>query len=152
MIHNIIHTVVNPSRDPTKNPARVMLNALVPFCSRNSIIFCICNGAVYHWTLYLQKSNEISSRQFCNNKIHKQFLTHAHFVFITKCFSTICFNQFYISCNCACVYMCFLFQSIFLFHIYVYKCFLHGSKYVLIMIYNLLRVQIRNKHVYIMRN
>jgi len=49
----IFLTVAAPSNDPTNNPAIFIVNAFVPLCKRNSIIFCICNGAIYHWTLYL---------------------------------------------------------------------------------------------------
>lgn len=50
----IFLTVAAVSNDPTNIPPQLSWKAFLFFCNRNSIIFCTCKGARYHWMLYLR--------------------------------------------------------------------------------------------------
>lgn len=47
-------TVAKHSMDETNTPPTIIVKSLVPFSNKKSIIFWICKGATYHWTLYLR--------------------------------------------------------------------------------------------------
>lgn len=62
IINNILLTEAKQFKDATNNPPIFRLKALLPICNRNNISFCICNGALYQRTLYLQTNNETTNR------------------------------------------------------------------------------------------
>jgi len=46
--------VAKNSMDNGNNPPRVGWKPLLPLCKKNSINLCMCKGAMYHRTWYLQ--------------------------------------------------------------------------------------------------
>lgn len=50
----IIFTMAKHSIDNTNSPAIFMSKVLLPLCKIKSIIFCTCDGALYHRILYLE--------------------------------------------------------------------------------------------------
>lgn len=68
--------------DATYILPRIKVKDLLPLCSKNSIIFCIFRGALYHLTSYLQTEEQsVSERKETINISHISILT----CYLPKC-------------------------------------------------------------------
>jgi len=58
---NIFLTEAKQFSDARNNPPIFRPKTLLPICNTNNISFCMCTGALYQQTLYLQINDKITN-------------------------------------------------------------------------------------------